>query len=149
MRTQMIALSVALISGAFLAAQVAVNAELRRRVGDPTIAAIISFVIGMAALLAAALVQRPTLPEPSAVLAGPWWIWLGGVLGAAYITAAAALSGRLGAAGWLATVIAGQILTALLLDHQGWLGLTRQPISASKVLGALLLLIGVALVLRR
>ena len=51
----------------------------------------------------------------------------------------------LGAGGLTAVTIAGQLALAVVIDHFGWLGVARSPITASKVLGIALLALGDAL----
>jgi len=79
---------------------------------------------------------------------GPWWIWLGGTVGACYIVATVTFSPKLGAAGWLAAVVAGQILTSVVLDHYGLVGFAVHPASLRRLAGVALLLAGAAVVLR-
>jgi transporter family-2 protein len=46
---------------------------------------------------------------------------------------------RIGAANATALLIAGQLVLALVIDQNGWFGMTPQPITASRVLGVALL----------
>jgi transporter family-2 protein len=48
----------------------------------------------------------------------------------------------------LALAVAGQMVAALVLDHAGALGLELRPISGTKLLGAALLVVSVALLRR-
>ncbi len=138
----------ALLSGAALAVQVGLNNGLRGRMGHPVPAAFTSFATGTMALLAFGLAVRPPWPRASSLARGPWWIWLGGAVGAAYIMAAVAFSGRLGAAGWVGAVVAGQILTSVMLDHFGLVGFDVHPVGTWRAVGVVLLLAGAAIVLR-
>ncbi len=140
--------AVALISGAALAFQVGFNAALRSRVGNPIVAALFSFLIGTAVLLGYLAVSRPPRPDPGVLARGPWWIWLGGVVGAGYVTSAAAFAPRLGAAGWLGLIVTGQVAASLAMDHFGLLGFPTRRIDGPRLAGAALLLAGIALVLR-
>jgi bacterial/archaeal transporter family-2 protein len=139
---------VALLSGAALACQVGFNSELRARLGHPLLAALASFAVGTALLALYALAARPALPEAGRLARAPWWAWLGGVVGAGYVAAAAAFGARLGASAWFALVVTGQVLASLALDHFGLIGFPPHPLGAARVVGVLLLLAGVALVLR-
>lgn len=139
---------IALVSGAALAVQVGLNNGLRARLGHPILAALVSFLVGTALLLVNVAILRPAVPGPSELRRGPWWIWLGGVVGAVYVGCSAEFARRLGAAGWVSLIIAGQTLGSLALDHFGLVGFAPHPISAARLLGAALLLVGVALVLR-
>lgn len=135
-------------AGAMAAVQAAVNARLRQAVVSPFQAALVSFAIGTVALLAVVAVAARSWKGTS--FAGlPWWALTGGILGAGYITAAVVLAPRIGALALIALVIAGQLLTALALDHFGLLALPRVPITALRLGGAFLLLVGVLLILRR
>lgn len=138
---------VALLSGAALAMQVGFNTELRARLGGPILAALVSFGVGTACLLAYAAWLRPAWPDRAELARMPWWGWLGGVVGACYVASAAAFASRLGAAGWLGLIVTGQILTSLALDHFGLIGFPRRPVDLTRALGAALLLAGVVLVL--
>jgi transporter family-2 protein len=138
----------ALLSGAALAVQVGLNNGLRARMGHPVPAALGSFATGTLALVAFALVARPSWPKASSLSGGPWWIWLGGVVGASYIMVTITYSNRLGAAGWLGVVVTGQIITSVVLDHYGLVGFASHPVSPWRVVGVGLLLAGAAIVLR-
>lgn len=139
---------IALASGAALAVQVGMNNALRVRVGHPVSAAIISFFAGLVALLGYAAVARPGWPKSDGLFArSPWWIWMGGVVGACYVASAAAFASRLGAAGWLALIVTGQIVASLVLDHFGLVGFPRRPVNLAKLIGVGLLLAGVVVVL--
>lgn len=138
----------ALLSGAALAVQVGLNNGLKGRVGHPVSAASISFATGTMALLAFALAIRPGWPKGSSLSGAPWWIWLGGVVGALYMILTITFSNRLGAAGWLGVVVTGQILTSVVLDHYGLVGFVEHPVTPWRAVGVVLLLAGAALVLR-
>ena len=53
---------------------------------------------------------------------------------------------KLGASGFIALALAGQVVASLLLDHFGWFGLVERQMSLSRVLGAVLLIGGVVLI---
>ena len=55
---------------------------------------------------------------------------------------------RLGVASTITLMIAGQLVLSLILDHFGWLGFSRQPISSERLIGALLVFCGMVLALR-
>jgi transporter family-2 protein len=134
-----------LLAGAMIALQAPTNVMLSRAGGSPVLAALISFAVGTAALLVAWLASgnRPGL-APFSML--PWYAWVGGVYGAVYVAIAAYAAPRIGLASLITVGIAGQIVMALWLDHVGALGLMRQPVSAARVVGALLVVAGVVLV---
>lgn len=136
-----------LFAGGMVALQAPTNALLAKAGGSPVLAALISFAVGTAALLLVWL-GSGNRPGAAPFASLPWYAWVGGVYGAIYVTVAAFAAPRLGLASLITIGIAGQILAALLLDHIGGLGLTREPISLTKVGGALLVIAGVVLVRR-
>lgn len=89
----------------------------------------------------------PTLGLP-ALARVPWYGWTGGLLGVGYVLTITWSLKRVGAANLFALVVAGQLVTALLLDQAGWLGLERSTWSLSKLVGVALLVGGAYLINR-
>jgi bacterial/archaeal transporter family-2 protein len=136
----------ALVAGAAIALQAGVNTELARWIGSPIRASFVSFVVGAIALgLLSAAILKP-LPSGSRLADAPWWAWVGGLLGAFYVVGAVVTAPRLGAATLVAAVIAGQIVSSLLIDQFGWVGFREHPVSAGRLAGVALVFAGVALV---
>lgn len=142
-------LALALAVGFLLPLQAGVNSSLRVHLGHPLWAALVSFTGGVLAILAVLLLARPPLPTVDAATRAVWWQWLGGVLGALYVTSAIVLAPRIGAAALVLTVLAGQVISSLLLDHYGLIGYPRIPLTPGRAAGAALVVIGVLLVQRR
>ena len=59
------------------------------------------------------------------------------------VLAGATLTPRLGAAAFIAAVIAGQVVSSLVLDHFGWMDLAPQQITPGRAFGAALVVVGV------
>ena len=53
---------------------------------------------------------------------------------------------KLGASGFIALAMAGQIVASLMLDHFGLFGLVERQLTAPRLIGALMLIGGVALI---
>lgn len=139
---------IGLVSGVVLPLQAAVNAQLRHVLGSSVLAALVSFVVGTLVLGLYAGLTRVTLVDVRTALLAPWWVWLGGLLGALYVVTAILVTPRLGAAALVAVTVTGQLVAALIMDHWGWLGLPLQPLNGARILGALLLMGGVVLMTR-
>ena len=135
----------ALLIGASLAFQIGVNARLRVSLGDPSQAALVSFATGTIALAAYTFLMRLPWSFEGASKA-PWWVWVGGLLGAFNITATIILAPRLGAATLLGLVVTGQMIVSMILDHYGLLGFRPHALSPGRVCGAILLIAGVVLI---
>ena len=134
-------------AGGMISLQAPTNAMLARAGGSPVLAALISFAVGTLTLLLVWL-GSGNRPAPASFAGLPWYAWLGGMYGAVYVAVAAYAAPKIGLASLITIGIAGQIATALLLDHIGALGLPRDPISLGRIAGALLVVVGVVLVRR-
>jgi transporter family-2 protein len=143
MHTTIFAL-LAMGAGACIALQASANGNFRKNLGDnPLFAAYFSILGTFFTATVAMLLLRPSAPGAATLRETPWWNWIGGPLGSLIVLAGAALTARLGAALFIALVVGGQLLCSLLLDHFALLGLSEQPITAGRVLGALLVVAGV------
>lgn len=138
----------ALLVGFALPVQAGINAQLRLTMGHPISTAFVSFLVGTLALGGIALALRTPVPALRLMTAAPAWHWIGGLLGAVYIAAAVVLAPRLGAATMTASVVAGQMLASLLLDHYGLVGFAVKTATPGRLVGALLVIGGVRLMMR-
>ena len=135
----------AAVAGAGLAAQAGVNTQLRAATGSALWTSLISASLTVVLLGAAVLIQRDALAT-SGYARYPWWIWTGGIAGASYVLAAVALARPLGVATLFAAVIVGQLTAGLVIDHFGWFNVPVHRMSLERVIGAVLLMGGMALI---
>ena len=113
---------IALTVGVVLPAQAGINSQLRVWLGHPIQAALVSFTVGALALATISVALRLSWPSVDHVGAAPWWVWVGGIFGATYVSMAVVLAPRLGAAhssepasrvnlsvrsSWITTVLSG------------------------------------------
>lgn len=136
-------------AGAAVAAQIAVNARMREVTGSGIWTANISFTITLlsAVTMLVVAIVFAGLPPPSAALwRAPWWVWLGGFGGVIYVSLAIFLARHLGAATLSAAGILGQLGFSMVIDHYGWFGVPVHRLSLTRLAGAALMLLGVALV---
>ncbi|MBX2870869.1 MAG: DMT family transporter [Saprospiraceae bacterium] len=138
--------TLAVVAGAVLPIQAALNAKMGRAVGDPVYAALISFVIGSIGLLLYSLVTKVDLSQITAAGSVDWSVWSAGLLGAFYVAAVIILVPKIGAALTFGLVVAGQLSFSLLLDHYGWLGMHTHSINWQRLLGVVLIIGGVLLI---
>ncbi len=136
----------ALAGGMALSLQAGLNGGLGRVLGHPLWATLASLTVSIATVVPIMLILRLKLPAAENAAAAPWWQWLGGVLGALYVTAALAATPKLGVTTAVAAVITGQLVMSLILDHFGLIGLARQPIDLPRLAGVGLLLAGLFLI---
>jgi transporter family-2 protein len=134
------------IAGGLVAMQAPVNSKLGKAAGTFA-AASISFLIGTLILLAITALSGSGVNLASAAKL-PWYYFIGGLLGAAYVTTVLVSVRTLGAGGVTAATITGQLSTAVLLDRFGAFGLPEKPITVTRLIGVALLAAGVFLVVR-
>lgn len=128
--------------------QSGVNSGLRQGIGNPLLAAVISFGTGFLALIVVQLsVGNPT-PTLEAVRQISWWKWIGGLIGACYVTTVIVTITKIGPGNLLSLSVAGQLIAAIVLDHYGLLGFAPHPANAWRLLGVLLIIGGVILVVK-
>jgi bacterial/archaeal transporter family-2 protein len=137
-----------LAAGLGLTVQVGMNSQLRKVLQSANTAALISFLVGTVALVALVLALRSPLPDRASLAAVPWWAWFGGMLGAFYVASSTVVAAELGTASLLGLALAGQLATALVIDHFGWLGMPEHPITWLRGAGVILLASGVWLITR-
>jgi bacterial/archaeal transporter family-2 protein len=134
-------------AGGLIALQAPINSKLGHSLGTFQ-AASVSFLIGLVPLVSIALIGGGGLGALGHVGRLPWWYFLGGLLGAAYVASVLVTVRTLGAGGVTAATIAGQLTLAVLIDQFGIAGVAKHPISAARVAGVALLAAGVYLVVR-
>jgi len=141
-------LPAALATGMAVPTQFAINSQLRQVVGGPVLAAALSFLVGTIVLFATAAVVRRSVPDLGPIMSAPPWMWLGGLLGAVFVCASIVLIPRLGAATTVGLLLTGQVIASITIDNFGLFGVPVQPASIPRLLGAVLIIIGVVIVQR-
>jgi transporter family-2 protein len=143
-------LGLALLAGAALPIQGAVNAELRADLDAPIATGALSFIVATAAmglLLAATMALAGGAgPRVGPLRTVPWWGWLGGLVGATYVTAVFSLMPEIGAAPTIALTVAGQQVASVLVDRFGLFRLPRRRVSALRLASLTALLAGMGLI---
>lgn len=142
-----ILIGLTLLAGALMPLQAGINSQLAKQLPSALTAALISFIVGTMALLLIVLYQRG-MPAFADLRGLSWWHWIGGFMGAFFIAHAAYASPKIGATLFMALILAGQLLMALILDHQGWAGFRENPVTPGKIAGVGLVLFGVWLIQR-
>jgi transporter family-2 protein len=139
-------IAVAIALGALAAVQPGINGRLRGSVGDPMLAALVSTTISTTSLLIYALIKQPGRPALDKLASGPWWMWTGGLIGAAYVALAIILTQKIGSAALMAAIVVGQMIAAMVIDHYGFFNLTVREVNPTRLVGVVFLFVGVALI---
>ena len=140
--------SLAIAAGVSLVIQQVLNSDLRTGLGSAAWAGTVSYLGGLLCMALFVAVTRETIPSAALVARVPWWTWIGGVFGAVYIVVAIWTVPQLGAATFIALLVAGQMLASVAFDHFGVLGLAQRAIDLPRIVGVALLVAGVILIRR-
>ena len=133
-------------AGSFSAVQAGANAQLRKSLDHPLMAALCIYGTALIALLIAIPVTGVTGFGPSKAAQVPWWAWLGGLLSIMSTMAGLMLARKMGSTYFTATTVTCSLVCAVLLDHMGWIGFEVHRVNLWRVVGCALLLAGLFLV---
>ncbi len=139
-------LLLALTAGVGLAFQAVINTRLSTALGSSLWASFVQVFVGLAFLVVCLAIAREPMPTFAGAGRLPWWAWTGGAIGAAYVLSVIVTTRPLGVTLMVASVVVGQSVAALLIDHYGWLGVETHRLSPMRVAGVVLLFIGVLLI---
>lgn len=132
-------------AGAMIVMQAPINARLGGFMGGPLPAAFLSFLIGLLALGLFLLISRKPILLGNIGQTAPW-MWIGGLMGAAFVSTTIFAVPRLGAGLMVALIIAGQMSFAIAMDHYGFLVPQAHAASILRILGGAMVVTGAWLV---
>jgi bacterial/archaeal transporter family-2 protein len=140
----------AILAGAVLPIQGAINGLLLSDIGAPFVVGTTSFAVATVSMAAVLLVMLLATDAPKPQLSGlakmPWWGWLGAFCGATYVTTVFTAIPVIGTAPTVGLTVAGQQIASLFVDRYGWFRLPRREISRLRYAGVAVLLAGVGLI---
>ena len=142
------AIFAAVVGGSFMAVQARVNSGLGQEIGSGILAALVSFSIGLLIISLATFASSKNRAALSLTFSKfkdssiPLWLSVAGMLGGIYVIMQGVVAGLIGVALFSIGVVAGSALSALLLDGNGLLGLTKRRIGLTRLAGTVLALSG-------
>jgi transporter family-2 protein len=143
-----LAVALSLAGGIAVGVQVAVNGQLGKRVGVlPTFAFSVTVTVAIAVVVL--LAAHQSLRGYAHVVQQPWWLWLGGVMGAIAVLGITYSGPRIGTFATIGLIVAGQLGVAVLIDRFGLFGLERIPVHWPRLVAIGLLAAGSVLALRK
>lgn len=138
---------ISVLLGMLSASQAAINGRVGKITGSSLKASLISFIGGTAAMLLLCLIRRiagRTLrPRRES---GPWWMWIGGLIGALYVFVSAVLAQKVGTGLAVTITLTGSIAGGILIDQFGLFGTRKSPVTPVRLAGLACMLAGAALV---
>jgi transporter family-2 protein len=142
-----VAVGLTAVVGGAIALQAPINSLLGKRIGTFPAAAV-SFVVGTLLLIALAFAIGEGVSRFGELKGAPWYYFVGGALGVAYVTTVLVTVRTLGAGGVTAATIAGQLSAAVVVDRLGILGLEKHVVTLPRLAGVALLAAGTFLVVK-
>ena len=128
------------------AVQTALLGKLGVALGSPVKASLASFAVGLISLaIVVAFVDRTYSLGDALKKGNPWWMWVGGLLGATLVMCNAYLSAHIGTGMTVMLVLLGQVGGGLLVDRFGLLGVPRKPVAGIQYVGVLVAIVGIVL----
>ncbi len=136
-----------LLAGAILPIQAIVNTRLGRQTGGALMGSLLSFTVGLICLLLINMATNSSaLIQLRPMQTSPWYIWIGGVIGAVFVGYITWVNQQQGVALTFALVISGQIIMSLIVDHYGLFQSAVRNVTATQLAGVVLIIAGVVLV---
>jgi transporter family-2 protein len=138
-------------AGILMSLQGPVNSRLRVAAESPVLSAAISFLTGGLILLLIA--GSGGLGGFGAGIRGlsgaPWWAYLGGALGIMFVLGIILAIPAVGTVAVICAAILGQMVGSVLVDSFGWFGVPRIAPTPLRLLGLIIVFVGVLLVQKR
>src|SRR6204780_1308894 len=135
-----------LIAGALQAWGPPMNNALKNALINPWLGSLVSF-LPIVAFLGVVLMCLPRpLPTSGSLAQMPWWAPLSGLVGSVAVVAGLLFVGKVGAGAFAGLTITANILMSLVIDKFGLFGMNTHALSAGRMIGAALLVGGIALI---
>lgn len=133
-------------AGAMQALGNSMNAQLRNSLQNPWLASLVSFLLILAFFICAFAAMPRPLPTSGSIASMPWWAPFGGLAGALAVFAGLTMVDKIGAGPFNGMIITANICASLVIDHFGLLNMPIHSISLFRIVGAVLMILGIVLI---
>lgn len=130
----------ALAIGALISVMVSLNSGLESYVGS-TYSVVIIHAVGLISILIVAAIKKEKVVIKEAIP----YLFLGGIFGVMLTLVNVITIGSLGVALTTALAVFGQLVFSSLVDHFGLFGLTKYEFNPKKLIGFLIVFIGIVI----
>ena len=134
----------ALLAGAFIPLIGILNGRVGRALGEPFYATVMLFGVAIVLALLVSIMFGKIAPTFQNLNNLRPMDYTAGFIVAFYVISATVLAGKIGVANFIVMAVSGQIMFSLMIDHFGLFGAPVKPINMTQLVGAILLLIGLA-----
>ena len=131
----------ALLIGALISIMISFNSGLEGYVGS-TYSVVIIHAIGLIAILIVAAIKKEKIVIKEAI---PFYLFLGGIFGVMLTLVNVITIGSIGVALTTALAVFGQLVFSSLVDHFGLFGLTKYKFNPKKLVGLLIVFVGLVI----
>lgn len=131
----------ALLIGALISIMISLNSGLEGYVGS-TYSVVIIHAIGLIAILIVAAIKKEKIVIKEAI---PFYLFLGGIFGVMLTLVNVITIGSIGVALTTALAVFGQLVFSSLVDHFGLFGLTKYEFNPKKLVGLLIVFVGLVI----
>jgi len=139
-----------IVGGGVLPIQAGINSSSCEVVGNPVTVDMISFLVAVLAIFIVLVVLRSLNRTPAPKFAPlrdmPWWGWLGGICASIYVLVTFLAIPAIGAAGTVALTVTGQQISSATVDSFGLFRMARRKLTAPRITGLGLLVVGSVLI---
>ena len=138
--------ALAVLAGAAIAVQAAMNARLGVLLKNSVLATGIAFLLACLFTLAFLLVSSRQMPLVAEIKAVPNYLWFGGILSAFGVGCFYYLIPKMGVGNMMSFALSGQLVLAVIAGHFGWFEQPVQPINIRIVSGLFAMVAGIVLI---
>ena len=131
----------ALLIGALISIMISFNSGLEGYVGS-TYSVVIIHAVGLIAILIVAAIKREKVVIKESI---PFYLFLGGIFGVMLTLVNVITIGSIGVALTTALAVFGQLVFSSLVDHFGLFGLTKYEFNPKKLVGLLIVFVGLVI----
>ena len=131
----------ALVIGALISVMISFNSGLEGYVGS-TYSVVIIHAVGLIAILIVAAIKKEKIVIKEAI---PFYLFLGGIFGVMLTLVNVITIGSIGVALTTALAVFGQLVFSSLVDHFGLFGLTKYEFNPKKLVGLLIVFVGLVI----
>jgi transporter family-2 protein len=149
MNNAFIFIVLALITGALIPIQASTNAAFSKSIGNPYITGVMVLMTGLIAALIFIVASRTNVPNVAQLKAAPLYSYAGGPIVCTYVIMITIITPKLGVGNAIGLIVTGQIICAVIIDHFGLLGASIRRIDVQRLIGALMMIGGIYLVMRK
>lgn len=137
----------AILAGSSIALQSALNSHLGVILKNSLMATTIAFMFSGLFTLSALLLLKNQTISPTTIELVPFYLWFTGALFSAFaVSIFFYLAPKIGIGPLMSYGLGGQIIMAMVISHFGWFDLPIKPITLTKIIGIVVLIIGVLLI---